>query len=501
MPAEETITNVVRANIWLAVAGVVCSIAGGWLATVLLGPDPPQLAAPASGDEALAADVETALGGRSDGLDALAVAVIDGGDVRHVGFGRQHDGAPVDADTRFEIGSVTKPLTGMVLADLVDEGTLDPGSTLADISQPAVAIDGSGGTATLEELASHRSGYPQLPRSSLLSVLASNLDNGDPYEGDADDVLQDAGSSDGTPGSFSYSNLGMAALGDAMAANQSTTFASLLSDRLLQPLAMDDTVVLEPGDSLPDARVDGMTSNGRGAEPWVATGWQPAGIGVWSSGDDMAKLATAVIDGSAPGLRATEGLFERSDDSQVGYGWLRGTTDDGVEIINHAGGTGGFRSWVGIDPSGDRAVVILSNTTTPISDLGSHLLARRTAPIDGQGFGVIDWFILGFTLLGTALPLIAAVRGLLSGAGDRQGLIRRVVSSVVGLAIVWAVGRWYVIPVWVWSIGASLTVATILVSIAAWPRLPFSDSDRPKLHLAGTVASLLFSLFLVALLW
>jgi len=90
--------------------------------SVAAAPSPYQLGESSTGDRALAAQVREAAGDEP-GYRGLSVVLVDGQAMRTAGVG---DAGParVDAATRFEIGSVTKTLTGMLLADMVDDGTV-----------------------------------------------------------------------------------------------------------------------------------------------------------------------------------------------------------------------------------------------------------------------------------------------------------------------------------------------------------------------------------------
>lgn len=237
-------------------------------AALLVGPRPQRLPDLTTGDAALAAQARAALG---RGHDQVAVALVEGGRVRLAGFG-------ADGDTAFEIGSVTKALTGMLLADQVGAGTvrldqpvgeLVPGTPLAD------------GRATLRELAQHRSGLPRLPRGMLPRSLVGNLTGGDPYRGGSAEVFRAAGDA-GAPGGAepAYSNLGFAVLGDALATAARTPYARLLDSRLTRPLGMTRTTVVTEEAALPADRATGASAHtGRARDPWVSDGWAPAGIG------------------------------------------------------------------------------------------------------------------------------------------------------------------------------------------------------------------------------
>ncbi|WP_306839485.1 serine hydrolase [Catenuloplanes nepalensis] len=94
--------------------------------------------------------------GDPGGFRGLSVALAENGAVRFAGLGDDR----ITPDTAFEIGSVTKALTGMLLADLESGGVLRAQDTLGTL------LPGTGGpaaTITAEELTGHRSGLPRLP--------------------------------------------------------------------------------------------------------------------------------------------------------------------------------------------------------------------------------------------------------------------------------------------------------------------------------------------------
>jgi CubicO group peptidase (beta-lactamase class C family) len=348
-----------RRQIVAAAVAVVVGIG----AALLVGPRPQRLPDRATGDGALAARARAALG---PGHDQVAVALVEDGRVRLAGFG-------ADGDTAFEIGSVTKALTGMLLADQVEAGAVR-------LEQPVGELTGgtplAGARATLRELAQHRSGLPRLPRDAVLRSLGTNLSGGDPYRGGSAEVFAAAADA-GAPGGAepAYSNLGFAVLGDALAAARGTTYAELLRSRLLEPLGLDRTTVVTDPARLPADRATGADAHtGRGQDPWIAEGWAPAGIGTWSTAADLARLAAAVLDGSAPGAAAARPTSAyRDDGDRIGLAWIT-STERGRTLTWHNGGTGGFHSYVGLDPAAGRAVVVLSASTASVDAAGVELL-------------------------------------------------------------------------------------------------------------------------------
>ncbi|MEU4570670.1 serine hydrolase domain-containing protein [Micromonospora sp. NPDC023956] len=476
-----------------AITLVIGLLAG---ALALLGiPRPPQLSGPTTGDADLAAAVRRAAGD-TEGLRGLSVALVEPGRVRVAGLGeRNPDGAPVEADTTFEIGSVTKTLTGMLLADQVAAGTVRPDDRLRD----ALPVSGPAGDVTLAELASHRSGLPRLPVTSVggaARIWWANVTAGDPYAGqDVDWLTRTAGRTepgDGR-GRVEYSNLGAALLGQALAAKAGTSYPELLERELLTPLGMDRTSVHVDGAAPPAGHADGGRATGRPADPWTGSGWVPAGVGTWSTSGDLGKLVAAVLAGSAPGADAATARFERDDRSRIGYGWF--TTRHGDrEVVWHNGGTGGFRAYVGVDRAAGRGVVVLGNTDRSVDPIGLRLLGvpEEDLPAEG-GAGLPGWVGVGlalvFSLIGGLSLLGAARRG-----PDRLSLLDAALWLPASLLLAHRLGEWTVLPGWIWAVGCGLGAAGLALAARRWRTLPLVAGVPPWRRWTGTVLTVFFVL-------
>ena len=151
-------------------------------------------------------------------------------------------------DTLFEIGSITKVLTGVLLADMHLRGEValtDPLSRHLPGSGPAWP----GAEPTLLDLATHRSGLPNMPRPLALksAVFVAGIGSRDPWAGaDAPRfarLLRDERVKPPRAGQFAYSSLGFALLGDALAAAAGRPYEDLLRERVLDPLGMHATAL------------------------------------------------------------------------------------------------------------------------------------------------------------------------------------------------------------------------------------------------------------------
>lgn len=361
-----------RRTVLVTIAATVLAV----LLAVLLTPRPPAVSAARTGDEAVAEQL-VALLPDTRGQRGVAVAVVDDAGVRTAGLGRTGgpEDQPVTPATAFEIGSVTKPLTGMLLAERVAAGEVALDDAVGDVVEGSRRL-ASTGSATLEELATHRSGLPRVPMEPAFlarSVLAS-LTGGNPYPYDAEDVLEFAGAAEAPGGAEpAYSNLGAATLGQALALQAGEDYGALLESTVTDPLGMSDTVVAEDPSDVPADRAYGVGGNGLPKSPWVSEGFAPAG-GVWSTADDLAVLLQALLDGSAPGGEvATEPRADFTGDDRIGLFWIVSEVD-GRTVTWHNGGTGGFRAWVGVDREARRGVAVLSSGTEGLDDVARELL-------------------------------------------------------------------------------------------------------------------------------
>ncbi len=311
---------------------------------------------PTHGDPDLAVELEVLAPGRAT---RVAGAVIDVSGVSGVPMTRLAF-AGADTSTRFEIGSISKALTGMLLADAVERGEISLETEVGDVIVTVAGTDF--GSITMKELCTHTSGLPRMPRGprTFLGGVGLAVLGFDPYRGiDPSDLLRQAARQRlANRGRRQYSNLGAAVLGQVLAIAAATDFPSLLSRRILAPVGMDASVVARPGDSA----APGRSPSGRGRRPWIVDGYAPAG-GVISTIEDMARLAEAVLDGSAPGLTSVEPIDGDPDDDPrrtIGMLWdVISLPEDGGTIVGHNGRTGGYSSLLALLPRAQRAVIVL----------------------------------------------------------------------------------------------------------------------------------------------
>ncbi|MDR7273374.1 serine hydrolase domain-containing protein [Catenuloplanes atrovinosus] len=489
-----------RPQIVAAVVVAVLAVA----AALVAGPRPPSLGPERSGDAALAQRVRDAVED-PDGYRGLSVAYVESGAVRYAGLGDDR----ITPDTAFEIGSVTKALTGMLLADLETGGVLRAQDTLGALL-PGTA--GPAASITAEELASHRAGLPRLPPLNPVSLFLRQARAADPYAGiGPDDVAREIGETgelDGR-GEVHYSNYGASVLGLALATRAGTPYPRLLTDRILTPLGMGDTVFTLDGAAPPPGAAEGATPSGRPAAPWTASGTAPAGVGAWSTAADLGRLLTALLAGTAPGQAATADRFDADPGQRIGYGWFTRTADD-RRIVWHNGGTGGFSAFVAFEPATGRGVAVLGDTARSVDPIGLRLLGADP-PADSRSLPewavtVVTGFLLlaGASLFTTAIgPVRIRGRRVWGSAPDRLQIVEAALISAGCLTVARVTGDWLVVQPWLWAVACGLSAAGAVHAVTSWRGLPLvtaggtAASRWTSLTVSAAMAVALTGLFLL----
>jgi CubicO group peptidase (beta-lactamase class C family) len=317
------------------------------------------------GDADLAATIGKSLGGRPG---AWAAASVDGEIRVCASDAGLHDD--------FEIGSVSKGITGLLYAEAIRREEIRANTRLDELLPVA---DAPIAAIPLALLATHTSGLPRLaPGSGAVRATWDLWRNGtNPYHDDLAALLERCRhvklKSKPRP---AYSNFGFQLLGHALAAGADTTYATLVQERIADPLGLRATYVPASIDELRSGAVVGTNRSGRPTQPWVNEAIGPAG-GVRSSISDLAIVTSALLDGSAPGMGALEPVRHFAGKAaRIGAAWMVLATPQG-EITWHNGGTGGFRTFLGINRDAGKGVVVVSATTRSVDRCGFDYLGSR----------------------------------------------------------------------------------------------------------------------------
>ena len=314
----------------------------------------------------------------------LTIGIVKHGERRVFAFGT------AKPDSIYEIGSITKTFTGLILAQMVEQGLVKIDEPVRQLL-PAGAVPKPPGTEiSLLDLTTQHSGLPRMPDN----FKPSNSDN--PYVdyGAANlyQYLSEHGLGKvGTP-NFLYSNLGVGLLGQALADRAGVSYPTLLAQQVTAPLAMRDTIVTL------SAAQRGRFIEGHGADHRIAHAWDLdalAGAGaIRSTANDMLTYLEAQLhpekipanhSAKARTLAAAIGLThelraEALPGMQIGFAWLYITANG---TYWHNGATGGYSSFAFFNPKGDYAGVVLLNTTISATGsyadlVGQHVAQRLT---------------------------------------------------------------------------------------------------------------------------
>ncbi|MGH9348303.1 MAG: serine hydrolase [Vicinamibacterales bacterium] len=298
------------------------------------------------------------------------IGVVDSSGPRTIEYGHPAVGAAslVSSDTLFELGCVTKVLTGLVCADMIERGEMGLSDPIAGYLPPHVPGVGRNGVpVTIEHLMTHTAGLPHHavdvydPIERVFDLLRSHVprhDVGTYYE---------------------YSTAGFSVLGYVLERRTGSPHASLVRDRICAPLGMKDTAVDVPRESA--HRVAAGHDAGLAPIGPLTTPTVTGGYGFHSTAADLLRLLGACIGCTATPLEAaivrSAAIRRRGAPGfeHVGMAWHISTLN-GSDTISHDGNSMGHRAFVGYSRQERRGVVALLNAVAPVgvTDICRHLL-------------------------------------------------------------------------------------------------------------------------------
>ncbi|HKV52727.1 MAG TPA: serine hydrolase [Gemmatimonadaceae bacterium] len=307
----------------------------------------------------------------------IVVGLIDADGKSHiVAYGDPGPGqSPLDGNSVFEIGSISKVFTSTVLAEMVQDGKVhldDPAQRYLPASVHLPSRDGK--VITLASLSEQNSGLPRMPTNF------HPRDTANPYADytveqmydflDHYQLTRDPGAQ------FEYSNLGVGLLGNVLADVAGTSYEEMERERVWQPLGMTHTAItLNPWMKAHLAL--GHDEDGRVVENWDIPAMAGAG-GIRSTTNDMLEFLAANLHPEGGALqRALAFAHEErapAGNMMIGLNWL--SLHAGADtIVWHNGGTGGYRTFIGFEPSRKTGVIVMTNTGGEgADDIGFHLL-------------------------------------------------------------------------------------------------------------------------------
>jgi serine-type D-Ala-D-Ala carboxypeptidase/endopeptidase len=311
----------------------------------------------------------------------IVVGVIDPQGRRIISYGHRDvgDARPLNGDTVFEIASVTKVFTALLLADMIEKNEValsDPASkylTGAAIKLP----ERNGHLITLLDLATHTSGLPFMPADAppFNDPAAAKYSTGDlkRYLGGYQ-LTGDIGSE------WDYSNIGYWVLSEALAARADKDIETLIRSRVLAPLKMTDTDF----ELSPKMKENLAPGNDSAFQPAPAASTipiysiMPAGGGLYSTANNLLTFLSECMGYEtsplAPAMNiALSNRRPVQPGNEQALGWnVYGK--DGDEVIFRDGSSFGYASVMAYDPNSRVGVVVLTNQIGDVGDIARHLL-------------------------------------------------------------------------------------------------------------------------------
>lgn len=284
-----------------------------------------------------------------------------------------------DGDTVYEIGSVTKVFTSLILADMIEKGEVKPDDPVSKFLPPTAKVPSRNGRQiTLLDLSMQVSGLPRLPdnlKPADMTNPYADYDAAKLYEFlSRYSLTRDPGEQ------YEYSNLAVGLLGHALALKAGMSYEELLRRRIFDPLGMRSTSITL-SESQKKRLAPGYDAALKPVKNWDFAVLAGCGA-VRSTVNDMLKFVAANLELTDTPLKSamrrmrsvTKAIGE--EDMEIGMAWHVLTKFD-TRIWWHNGGTYGYRSFVGFNPAKNEGVVLLCNTFLDNDDLSRHLLERQ----------------------------------------------------------------------------------------------------------------------------
>src|SRR5438105_8125697 len=319
--------------------------------------------------------------GENEKAVGIVVGIIDPQGRRIISYGHRNagDARPLNGDTVFEIASVTKVFTALLLADMVAKNEValsDPASKYLT----AVAIklpEGNGHLITLLDLATHTSGLPFMPADAppFNDPTAAKYSTGDLKRYLASyQLTRDVGSD------WDYSNIGYWVLGEALSARAGKNIEDLIRSCVLAPLKMTDTD-FELSPTMKSSLAPGHDSALQPA-PAASTvpiyAIMPAGGGLYSTANNLLTFLSQCMGYEpsplAPAMNVALGNRRPvQPGNEQALGWnVYGKDPD--QVIFRDGSSFGYASVMAYDPNSRVGVVVLTNQIGDVGDIARHLL-------------------------------------------------------------------------------------------------------------------------------
>jgi CubicO group peptidase (beta-lactamase class C family) len=314
---------------------------------------------------------------------AIVIGFVDPNGTRIFSFGNMSTAhnIPVNQNTLFNIASITKTFTTLLLADMVKQGLVNLSDPIEKYLPASVKVpEFNRQKITLEDLATHTSGLPELPSNVWLNNkvgdINPNYNESQLYQALSDTKLTRA------PGSqFQYSSFGISLLGHILSLKSGgIPYEQLVKDRILNVLGMNDTKIALSQNEINTRFPVGHMAGKEITTPTIPTMLADSGA-FRSTAPDMLKYISAnlglihtTLDDAMqfghlirhPGIIANPMNYSE----YLALGW-RVLTNYGTEVIAHTGALPGWNANVAFIPAKQIGVVALCSCDPTDADMGN----------------------------------------------------------------------------------------------------------------------------------
>ena len=334
----------------------------------------------------------------------LAIGIWKQGEARVFAYGAAR------ADSLFEVGSITKTFTALMLTQMAAQRKVALEDPIRTLLPPGLVPKPAGDEITLADLATHHSGLPNMVTGDWQEYL----------------IRHGAGRESQPP--FRYSNFGYGLLGQLLSDRAGLTYSELLREQVTAPLGLSDTVV----DVTPQQQhrlMQGYEGEHHPV-PWDEEGLAGSGA-IRSTAGDLLKYLQANLHPEKLGGMLPEAMAMAHQPrapalpgTRIALAWYHNAADG---TWSHGGAMRGFTSYAFFHPQGDYAAVVLLNIGTDTVGLagllGQHIRQRLAGEpavsLDAafvpasSGFpGFLRWFAAyWFTMLASGVFMYCGVLG------------------------------------------------------------------------------------------
>jgi D-alanyl-D-alanine-carboxypeptidase/D-alanyl-D-alanine-endopeptidase len=313
---------------------------------------------------------------------AIVIGFVDPNGTRIFSFGnmsKAHN-VPVNENTLFDIGSITKTFTTLLLADMVKQGIVNLTDPIDKYLPASVKVpEFNGIKITLEDLGTHTSGLPEWPSNIWLNnkvgTINQHYNASLLYQGLSNTKLTRE------PGSkFQYSSFGIGLLGHILSLKAGIPFDQLLKDRILNVLGMNDTKITLSQNEIKNRFPVGHLGGKEISTPTIPTIMADAGA-YRSTAADLLKYVSANLGFLHTKLDDAIQLQHLIRHSGIplnlvnysGYVALdyRILTNLGTETLSHSGAINGWNANIAFIPAKQIGVVTLCSCDVTDADMGS----------------------------------------------------------------------------------------------------------------------------------